>query len=107
LKDHKNKLVKARDEEAQPEEVLTEVLLSLRVNALQIPPEQRRDFVAQLIKNDIFNIKTTQSMEFLQYMLGLNNHSLIHSLSALISVVVSTSEGVEYMTHSKGNIIDL
>ena len=46
-------------------------------------------------------------MEFLQYMLGLNNHSLIHSLSALISVVVSTSEGVEYMTHSKGNIIDL
>ena len=39
LKDHKNKLIKARDEEAQPEEVLTEVLLSLRVNALQIPPE--------------------------------------------------------------------
>ena len=39
LKDHKNKLVRARDEEAQPEEVLTEVLLSLRVNALQIPPD--------------------------------------------------------------------
>lgn len=46
-------------------------------------------------------------MEFVQYMLSLNNHGLIHSLSALISVVVSTSEGVEYMTHSKGNILDL
>jgi hypothetical protein len=45
LKDHKNKLLRARDEEAQPEESLTEVLLSLRVNALQIPPDQRRTFV--------------------------------------------------------------
>ena len=35
----------AREEEAQPEESLTEVLLSLRVNALQIPPDQRRNFI--------------------------------------------------------------
>jgi hypothetical protein len=34
LKDHKNKLLRAREEEAQPEDSLTEVLLSLRVNAL-------------------------------------------------------------------------
>ena len=55
LRDHKNKLIKAKDEDAQPEEVLTEVLLSLRVNALQIPPDQRRKFVSELIKIDIFN----------------------------------------------------
>jgi len=34
LKDHKNKLLQAKDEDAQPEASLTEVLLSLRVNAL-------------------------------------------------------------------------
>jgi hypothetical protein len=49
LKDHKNKLVNAKEEEQQPEASLTEVLLSLRVNALQVPPDQRRNFVSQLI----------------------------------------------------------
>lgn len=34
LRDHKNKLVSAKDDEAQPEASITEVLLSLRVNAL-------------------------------------------------------------------------
>jgi len=34
LRDHKTKLIAAKDEEAQPEETLTEILLSLRVNAL-------------------------------------------------------------------------
>ena len=34
LREHKQKLFRALDEEAQPEDVLTEVLLSLRVNAL-------------------------------------------------------------------------
>ena len=45
IKDHKTKLVQAKDVEAQPEDVMAEVMLSLRVSALQIPPEQRRSFV--------------------------------------------------------------
>jgi hypothetical protein len=40
-------------------------------------------------------------------MLGMNNHNLNHSLSALISVIVSTSEGVEYMTHTEPKKMDL
>lgn len=34
LKDHKNKLLSAKDEDSQPEACITEVLLSLRVNVL-------------------------------------------------------------------------
>jgi len=37
-------------------ENVIEVLLSLRVNALQISPEMRRSLVAELIKNDMFLI---------------------------------------------------
>ncbi len=36
---------------------MIEVLLSLRVNALQIAPELRKNLVYELIRNDIFNIE--------------------------------------------------
>lgn len=91
FRDHKNKLLSAMEEEAQPEECLTEVLLSLRVNALQIPPEQRRNFVQQIISIDIFKITQQKSMDFIMQMLNMNNHGLKHSLSALLSVIVSTA----------------
>lgn len=83
------------------------MLLSLRVNALQIPPDQRRNFVSQLIKIDIFNVTSSQSLEFPQIILGMNNHGLKHALSALISVIVSTAEGVEYLTHAEPKKMDL
>ena len=76
---------------------MAEILLSLRVNALQIQPEQRRNFVQTLIKIDIFNIEPTKSLDFLMRMLSLNSHELKHALSSLISVIVSTKEGVNYM----------
>jgi hypothetical protein len=30
----------------------------------------------------------------------MNNHNLKHALSALISVIVSTAQGVQYLTHT-------
>ena len=54
LSEHKNKLIKAKDENNV--ENIIEVLLSLRVNALQISPELRRNLVSELIKNDMFLI---------------------------------------------------
>ena len=98
LKDHKNKLLSASEEDQQPEASLTEILLSLRVNALQIPPDQRRNFVSQLVKVDIFNIEPSKSLDFVMKMLNMNSHELKHALSALISVMVSTGEGVQYIT---------
>ena len=40
-------------------------------------------------------------------MLGLNSHNLKHTLGALISVLVSTAEGIEYTTQTEGNKIEL
>lgn len=43
---------------------MIEVLLSLRVNALQIAPELRKNLVYELIRNDIFNIEAAQNFDF-------------------------------------------
>jgi hypothetical protein len=63
LSEHKNKLIKAKDENNV--ENIIEVLLSLRVNALQISPELRRNLVNELIKNDMFLITLNRNMAFI------------------------------------------
>ena len=40
-------------------------------------------------------------------MLEMNNHSLKHALSSLISVIVSTAQGIKYMTHTEPNKMNL
>lgn len=55
MQEHKQKLLKNFKENNI--ENLVEVLLSLRVNALQIAPELRKNLVYELIRNDIFNIE--------------------------------------------------
>ena len=37
---------------------IIEVLLSLRVNALQIAPELRKNLVYEIIRNDVFLLKS-------------------------------------------------
>ena len=54
MKELKKKLIKFKEEKSN--ENLMEVILSMRVNALQIAPELRKTFVYELIKIDIFNI---------------------------------------------------
>lgn len=56
MQEHKQKLLKHYKDNNV--ESLVEVLLSLRVNALQIAPELRKNLVYELIRNDIFNIET-------------------------------------------------
>lgn len=55
LADHRSKLHKAKDIDNNVENII-EVLLSLRVHALQISPELRRHLVSELIRSDIFFI---------------------------------------------------
>jgi len=50
--EHREKLVQAH--EAGDVKGIVEVILSLRVNALQISPELRKNLVYELIRNDIF-----------------------------------------------------
>jgi len=77
---------------------MIEVLLSLRVNALQIAPELRKNLVYELIRNDIFLIEENNNFNFVEGMLSISNNSLKHAITSLISVVSSTLRGVEYLT---------
>jgi hypothetical protein len=54
LNDHKHRILRAKDEGNT--DSIIEVLLSLRVNALQISPELRPNLVSELIKSDIFMV---------------------------------------------------
>ena len=76
---------------------IIEVLLSLRVNALQIAPELRKNLVYEIVRNDIFQLKTRSKNQFLLELLSPNHNSLRHALLSLISIVVSTFKGTEYI----------
>lgn len=76
---------------------IIEVLLSLRVNALQIAPELRKNLVYEIIRNDVFLLTTKAGNQFLQELLSINVVGLRHALLSLISIVASTLKGVEYL----------
>lgn len=97
MQEHKTKLVSNYNEKNV--DGIIEVLLSLRVNALQIAPELRKNLVYELIRNDIFLIHDHDCFDFLMGVLNLDNNSLRHAVTSLVSVISSTLRGVEYLIH--------
>ena len=94
MQEHKLKLIKNfKDKNTDG---LVEVLLSLRVNALQIAPELRKNLVYELIRNDILNIEV-DNFSMILNILESDNSSLKHAITSLISVISSTLKGVEYL----------
>ncbi len=103
MQEHKQKFLKnLKDNNI---ESLVEVLLSLRVNALQIAPELRKNLVYELIRNDIFNIESEGNFNIISKILNIENSSLKHAITSLISVISSTLKGVEYLTMNKNMIV--
>lgn len=96
MREHKEKFLRYLRENNI--ESLVEVLLSLRVNALQIAPELRKNLVYELIRNDIFDIDDSQSFEVIRKVLTINKNSVRHAICSLISVISSTLKGIEYLT---------
>jgi len=86
-------------------ESLVEVLLSLRVNALQIAPELRKNLVYELIRNDIFDIEAKHNFEVILKVLSIDKNSVRHAISSLISVISSTLKGIEYLTTNDNMIV--
>jgi len=103
MAEHKKKLITAK-EESNIENVV-EVLLSLRVNALQISPELRKNLVYELIRNDVFLISAKKNNQFLIDLLAISSPGLRHALCALISVIASTLKGVEYLVENDTSIL--
>ena len=67
MTEHKQRLVQAKAEGNI--RGIIEVLLSLRVNALQISPELRKNLVYELIRNDVFMLSTRSKNDFLMELL--------------------------------------
>eukprot|EP00826_Nyctotherus_ovalis_P048142 TRINITY_DN5637_c0_g2_i4.p4 TRINITY_DN5637_c0_g2~~TRINITY_DN5637_c0_g2_i4.p4 ORF type:complete len:304 (-),score=130.50 TRINITY_DN5637_c0_g2_i4:518-1429(-) len=103
MQEHKKKLIDAKNENNL--ENIIEVLLSLRVNALQVSPELRKNLVCELIRNDIFLISGKKSNSFALELLAISSHALKHALCALVSVIVSTPKGVEYIVENGTGIL--
>lgn len=102
--EHKKKLNKAKDEKNH--ENIIEVLLSLRVNALQISPELRKNLVYELIRNDILNIEDKKSDQFVLDLLSYHAYNLRHATLSLISIIAATYKGVEYLMSNSGKIVE-
>ena len=101
MQEHKTKFLKFLAQ--KNEDNLVEVLLSLRVNALQIDPGLRKNLVYELIRNDIFNIEENNNFDVIKKVLAIDRENLKHAITSLISVISSTLKGVEYITHN-GNM---
>ena len=106
MTEHKNKLIQAK-QQGNVKGVI-EVLLSLRVNALQISPELRKNLIYELVRNDVFLLQSSVSDSFLIELLSINQPPMQHAILSLISVIASTLKGVEYlMTNGKKILITL
>lgn len=57
-----------------------------------------------MIKNDIFQITKKESNEFVIELLSIDSHGLKHAICALISVIASTPQGVEYLIQNDTDI---
>jgi hypothetical protein len=102
--EHKKKLNKAKEEKNN--ENIIEVLLSLRVNALQISPELRKNLVYELIRNDVLNIEESNNNSFVVDLLTYHAYNLRHATLSLISIIAATYKGVEYLMQKGNEIVE-
>lgn len=103
IEEHKKKLKAAL--ETNKKEDIIEVLLSLRVNALQTNPELRVFFVDDLIKYDILNITEPKSNQTVIDILNNQEYNIRNALLSLISIIVSKYEGIQYIVSQGDQII--
>ena len=62
--------------------------------------------VAELIRNDMFLISQNGNNSFVIDLLNIKSHGLKHAICALISVIASTPQGVEYLIEKSTDILD-
>ena len=103
IEEHKKKFKSAL--ETNKKDDIIEVLLSLRVNALQTNPELREYFVDDLIKYDILNITEPKSNQTVVDLLTNQEYNIRNALLSIISIIVSKYEGIQYITSQGDQII--
>ena len=103
IDEHKKKLKNAF--EINKKEDIIEVLLSLRVNALQTNPELRENYVEDLIKYDILNITEQKSNQFVIDILSNQEYNIRSAMLSIISIIVSKYEGIQYIVSQGDQIV--
>jgi hypothetical protein len=103
IDEHKKKLKNAF--EINKKEDIIEVLLSLRVNALQTNPELRENYVEDLIKYDILNITEPKSNQFVIDILNNQEYNIRSAMLSIISIIVSKYEGIQYIVSQGDQIV--
>ena len=103
IEEHKKKFKAALDSNNKQD--IIEVLLSLRVNALQTNPDLRTNFVDDLIKYDILNITETKSNDTVINILNNQEYNIRNAMMSVLSIIVSKSEGIEYIVSQGEQII--
>ncbi len=100
ISEHKNRLIKLKDEGGITKNVdaAVDILFSLRVNALQTQPEHRRVFLQSLIKGDALLIAKGGANAMLADLASVPSHSMKQALSAVLSIYCSTGKGIVYLT---------
>ena len=103
IEEHKKKFKAALDSNNKQD--IIEILLSLRVNALQTNPDLRTNFVDDLIKYDILNITETKSNDTMINILNNQEYNIRNAMMSVLSIIVSKSEGIEYIVSQGEQII--
>ena len=103
IEEHKKKFKSAL--ETNNKQDIIEVLLSLRVNALQTNPDLRTNFVDDLIKYDILNITESKSNQTVINILNTQEYNIRNAMMSVISIIVSKSEGIEYIVSQGEEIV--
>ena len=103
IEEHKKKFKAALDSNNKQD--IIEILLSLRVNALQTNPDLRTNFVDDLIKYDILNITETKSNDTVINILNNQEYNIRNAMMSVLSIIVSKSEGIEYIVSQGEEII--
>lgn len=101
--EHKNALSLAKKEKDNIK--IMETLLSLRLNALQTNPDLRKNFINELIKNDVLFIKENQNNYFINDLLNIHSYQIRHSILSVLSIIASTFDGVNYLLENNFDIL--
>ena len=101
--EHKYKLSEAKKN--QDNIRIMETLLSLRLNALQTNPDLRKNFIDELIKNDILFIQETKNNYFINDLLNIHSYQIRHSILSVLSIIASTYDGVNYLLSNNFDIL--
>ena len=101
--EHKNTLNNAKKN--QDNIRIMESLLSLRLNALQTNMDLRKNFIDELIKNDILFIKENKNNFFINELLNIHSYQIRHSILSVLSIISSTYDGVNYLLTNNYDIL--